>query len=566
MIESPYVSIVTGTYNRIDSLKRMVKSVRSSVGLGIPYELVIVDGGSTDGSLEWLRKQPDVVLIEQGELLGIVKAFDAGFKAAKGKYVIIANDDIEFRYESIQNSLAFMNDNLDCGIGCFPQNRYSPEYKVAEIPAVKDGKKTRAYYGQVCIIPKWLGDKVGWWGDYKHYAGDNEISCNVHELGFKVLPMESCCINDYVVKDELRRKNSDTNGNRAHEDSEKWVKKWTRNGLLGPNLYPAPGMASPLKRDKRIVYAPIYEEHEFPHQLQTKHGLRDALAEKFLVSEINYRQNTDNLYYAISMFMPDVVLIQYHNPKYLTYDFMMRVKEEFPKTTFVSWNGDYSLAMLRSPAYIQVLKLFDLATFVTADVAVEYELQGINFKYWQIGYEDYTPLPQSQIQKDKYDVMFLGNCYNPIRVQMGQMLRYHKDWKVGLFGKWPTHIKADGINQYNFIDGDALYRSSKIAIGDNLYPQSIGYVSNRLFQALHAGAFMLQQNIPGMEEFLGLKDGVHLIIWNTLEELEYLIGEWRDREADRRNIANAGKRFVDKNHSFQNRVEELERFLSEIKK
>ena len=207
-----------------------------------------------------------------------------------------------------------------------------------------------------------------------------------------------------------------------------------------------------------------------------------------------------------------------------------------------------------------------MATFVTADVAVEYELQGINFKYWQIGYEDYTPLPQSQIQKDKYDVMFLGNCYNPIRVQMGQMLRYHKDWKVGLFGKWPTHIKADGINQYNFIDGDALYRSSKIAIGDNLYPQSIGYVSNRLFQALHAGAFMLQQNIPGMEEFLGLKDGVHLIIWNTLEELEYLIGEWRDREADRRNIANAGKRFVDKNHSFQNRVEELERFLSEIKK
>ena len=69
MIESPYVSIVTGTYNRIDSLKRMVKSVRSSVGLGIPYELVIVEGGSTDGSLEWLRKQPDVVLIEQGKSL-----------------------------------------------------------------------------------------------------------------------------------------------------------------------------------------------------------------------------------------------------------------------------------------------------------------------------------------------------------------------------------------------------------------------------------------------------------------------------------------------------------------
>ena len=565
MIQKPYVSIVTGTYNRLDSLKRMVQSVRSSIGLGIPYEIIIVDGGSTDGSLEWLRLQEDIVLVEQGELLGIVKAFDAGFKIAKGEYVVIGNDDIEFRYESLQNAVAFMNDHLDVGIGCFPQNRYSEDYTVAKIPAVQNGKSVSVYYGQVCIVPKWLGDKVGWWGDYENYGGDNEISCNVHELGLKVVPLESCCINDFKLNDALRTKNAQLGQNGKHPDSEKWVKKWTRNGKLGPNIIPAPTVRSPLHRIPRMVYAPLYEEDKFPMQLKTKHGLRDAFAERYLVSEINYRRNPESLYYAISMFMPDLVLIQCHDAKNLTYDMMMRYRDEFPTTKFVSWNGDYNPKVLNSPEYIQVMKLFDVATFVTAEVAIEYELKGINFRYWQIGYEDYIPQVLNQTQRDRYDVLFMGNCYNPIRTQMGQMLRYHKNWKTGLFGFWPSHLKADGNTQYDFAEGDALYRSSKIAIGDNLFPNSIGYVSNRLFQALHAGAFLLQQRIPNMEEFLGLQDGKHLVIWDDLEDLEYKISVYLPEEAERRKISEEGKRFVDKNHSFRNRVEELHRFLRELK-
>src|SRR3990172_8201697 len=92
---SPLISIVTGTYNRLKHLQSMVESVRLSVGVGIPYEIVVVDGGSKDGTLNWCRLQKDIVLIEHGELLGAVKAFNDGARAAKGTYVILANDDID---------------------------------------------------------------------------------------------------------------------------------------------------------------------------------------------------------------------------------------------------------------------------------------------------------------------------------------------------------------------------------------------------------------------------------------------------------------------------------------
>ena len=43
---TPTVSVVSGTYNRLDLLQRMVDSARSSAG-PLPLELVLVDGGST---------------------------------------------------------------------------------------------------------------------------------------------------------------------------------------------------------------------------------------------------------------------------------------------------------------------------------------------------------------------------------------------------------------------------------------------------------------------------------------------------------------------------------------
>lgn len=563
------ISIVSGTYNRLGLLKNMVASVRLSVGVGISYEIVLVDGGSTDGTIAWCKGEKDIVLIEQGELLGAVSAFNTGAQAAKGKYVILANDDIEFVYESIQRALAYMQDNPMCGIGCFYQDRGKQNWHTSKITVNMGNMKTEITMGQVCIVPKWLGDRVGWWGDYLWtYGGDNELTCNVAESGFTTDPIPCACIHDITFQDLLRYKNSF-----QQKDSYKWVAKWPNNPTVGKKRIPA-GEIVEMKNKPRLLYAPIYEETH-PVQLQQKHGLRDALAKYFTVSEVNYAKRigkfgaggaggVDDLLYTSEAFKPHVYLLQCHYSRPISPREIATMKSHSPDALFINWNGDYTPGALHSDEYKQMLRSFDIVTFCTADIEEEYKKAGVNWAYWQIGYEDYKE--ESLLPDDpKYDVLLLGNEYSAKRTRLGLAIKSVKEANVGVYGEWRT-FPSNGENMYDFVQADKLYRNSKIGIGDQQWEMSVGYVSNRLFQALRAGSFFLQQRIPRMGELMGFVDGEHFVCWDAIEEVPDLIRYWLDqkRDAERKEIADNGKKFVLARHSFGGRVDELMQLIARV--
>jgi GT2 family glycosyltransferase len=64
LLDIPGISIVLGSYNRLRFLKLTIKSIRNN-GIAVPYEIIVIDGGSTDGSMAWLIKQKDIITIVQ---------------------------------------------------------------------------------------------------------------------------------------------------------------------------------------------------------------------------------------------------------------------------------------------------------------------------------------------------------------------------------------------------------------------------------------------------------------------------------------------------------------------
>lgn len=550
----PLISIISGTYNRIDYLRRMVQSVRDNLPKGISYEIILVDGGSTDGTIEWCKSQPDIRLIEHGALLGAIRAFTEGAQAAAGKYVLLANDDVEIIQNSIVSAIVHLEDNPTCGAVAFTDNRPSTyktkgEYGCQYMPAIRNGQVVDVIYAQVGLYRRWLGDLCGWWGygvlDSRTYGGDNYLSSRILEHGYTVDCLPDCKVIDHVPQDTLR----------AHNEAagDKGYHALYPSGAV---IADAPTIENPDKRQLRILYLPIYEPgHDV--QKEQKRGLREALARRGIVWEYDYlsdRNWAEQTCHICRVFKPNLVVTQIHEPKYAP--LWQCIRSNAPNALIVNWNGDVWPHSLVSAEMLQALRWVDLQTTVNASALEVYEAHGIPAAYWQCAFE---PVSDNLPDMPAHDIVFLGNAYSPKRIELVQFLKT-LPYKVGVYGRgWESvGITPDGECLYNFDKTRAIYLNAKLTVGDNQYPEYKGFVSNRIFDAMAAGTcLMLHQWVDGLFDLTGLHSPTHYASWVELEDLKRQIEYYLNNEDERWFIANTGAAFTREHQSFDARVTQL---------
>lgn len=91
-----------------------LKSLRNSTFRD--YEVMVSDNGSTDGTLEYLRAQPDVRLIENGYNAGFTKGTNQSIDSSSGRYVLWLNTDTVLRPDSLDRLIRFLESNPRAGV------------------------------------------------------------------------------------------------------------------------------------------------------------------------------------------------------------------------------------------------------------------------------------------------------------------------------------------------------------------------------------------------------------------------------------------------------------------
>ncbi|OGM21736.1 hypothetical protein A2714_05550 [Candidatus Woesebacteria bacterium RIFCSPHIGHO2_01_FULL_38_9] len=151
------VSIIIISYNTKDLTVQCIKSILEDTS-GLSKEIIVIDNGSVDGSVETIRNYR-VKLIENKENLGFAKANNQGIKVAKGKYILLLNSDTKIKKGAVMKLIDFANINADAGVvGCRLINPDStPQASVFRLPTIFRAIQ-QYWFGNKNLLDKYTPD------------------------------------------------------------------------------------------------------------------------------------------------------------------------------------------------------------------------------------------------------------------------------------------------------------------------------------------------------------------------------------------------------------------------
>ncbi|MCI0399258.1 MAG: glycosyltransferase family 2 protein [Chloroflexi bacterium] len=112
----PELSIIIVSWNVRELLRACLRSVEAGRG-GLEVEVIVVDGGSTDGSPEMVQSEfPWVRLMARPENVGFPRGNNIGLREAGGRYLLLLNPDTEIMGDALITLCRFLEENPDVGL------------------------------------------------------------------------------------------------------------------------------------------------------------------------------------------------------------------------------------------------------------------------------------------------------------------------------------------------------------------------------------------------------------------------------------------------------------------
>jgi glycosyltransferase involved in cell wall biosynthesis len=190
----PKISIVTITYNSENTVEETIKSVISQEYPNLEY--IIIDGASTDGTLDVVNKYSDrIAKIVSEPDKGISDAFNKGIKHATGEIIgIINSDDI-----LLPGALDAVAAAYEDGVGVYRGNIFiwdsESDTRILACPSMKfplHTYKKRIVCHQGTFVAKSVYEKYGAFKTHFRFMMDVDLLIRLYEAGvkFKYIPTE----------------------------------------------------------------------------------------------------------------------------------------------------------------------------------------------------------------------------------------------------------------------------------------------------------------------------------------------------------------------------------------
>ncbi len=264
--DSPDVSIVIPVYGQCGLTLHCLKSL-DAITDARAFEVIVVDDASTDESPAVLPAVPGIRYLRNGENLGFLASCNRGAGQARGRYILLLNNDTRVQDGAI-DALAGTFD-MHADVGLVGAKLYFDDGSLQEAGGIvfsdgsalnygrgDDARKPQYNYvrdadycsGAAIMLPRALWRELGGFDDYyvRAYYEDTDLAMRVRDAGYRVLYQPFA----RVVHSEGATSGTDLSQGEKRYQAEnrlRFVDRW-RKTLETRHL--APGTRTAIARDR----------------------------------------------------------------------------------------------------------------------------------------------------------------------------------------------------------------------------------------------------------------------------------------------------------------------------
>lgn len=182
----PSLTVITATYNSIEFLPQLVESLQNQTNKD--FEWVVADGGSTDGTLDYLNSIHDlkITLISEPDF-GIYDAINKAIKVSLADYYIVIGSDDWFESDALQNYQKLIDDGVDVVTSkvAYSGGLHIPIRKYFSF--MDDAWSYVSCHSVGCLFRKSLHEKYGFYSKRFPIAADQYFINKIVSGGSKVI-------------------------------------------------------------------------------------------------------------------------------------------------------------------------------------------------------------------------------------------------------------------------------------------------------------------------------------------------------------------------------------------
>jgi GT2 family glycosyltransferase len=351
---TPTLSVVVGTYNRLHLLRQCLEALAGKIN--IAHEIVVIDAGSTDGTIDYLKEFPNIRLICDGERLGQARSYNRVFKTITSKYTCWLSDDNVVRDGMLDLAVSVLEENQDIGMVALKTKDVIGPFRDADyIGGISSVGILNCNQG---VIRSDVLRDVGYFSEeFRDYGIDADLTAKVLLKGWAVVYTRKLAIEHY----------REWMGNTDSEDYQMRMERQQRSLQLYHERYRALAKFSISLALKRVIFQIIRLSARQAGRMKALAGIFNLKIRSFfercryiVQSQVNDRDSVSHHKFVFARFMGFIeALIPGRLADYLKNNFQTRSRDSGSRQG--TYLNSYSLRDWQNVfqgRYISILDLY----------------------------------------------------------------------------------------------------------------------------------------------------------------------------------------------------------------